>query len=110
MSKHADQVSCGIFQQQEAIKYKHGVCEFLFSRLSASICFFFLLDSETYWDACIAKQIRAELFIDDSLIKAPCRTRTWRFLTVDLQRTDTNALMSSKLVYKLGQVCGPFLL
>lgn len=37
----------------------------------------------------------------------PCCTRTWHFLPLSLQRTDTNALMLFKLVYKLGQVCGP---
>lgn len=95
------------FQKQKAIKYKHGV----------SLCFFFtnslltfdsfLFCSEAYWDGCIAKQSCDELLIDDSFIKAPCCTRTWHFLTLNLQRTDTNAFMSFKLVYKLGRVCGP---
>lgn len=39
-----------------------------------------------------------------------CYTRTWHFSTLNLQRTDTNVLMSSKLVYKLGRVGGPFAL
>lgn len=70
----------------------------------------FLFCLETYWDACIAKQSCDELLIDDSFIKAPCCTRTWHFLTLNLQRTDTNALMSFKLVYKLGRVGGPLAL
>lgn len=84
------------------------------------MCFFFLIfllsfDSflfclETYWDACIAKQSSDELLIDDSFIKAPCCTRTWHFLTLSLQRTDTNACMLFKLVYKLGRVGGPLAL
>lgn len=48
-----------------------------------------------------------ELLIDDSFIKALCCTRTWHFLPQNSQRTDSNAFMSFKLVYKLGQVCGP---
>lgn len=58
----------------------------------------------------MAKQSCDELLIDDSFIKALCCTRTWHFLTLNLQRTDTNALMSFKLVYKLGRVCGPLAL
>lgn len=70
----------------------------------------FLFCLETYWDACIAKQSCDELLIHDRFIKAPCCTRTWHFLTLNLQRTDTNALVSSKVVYKLGWVSGPFAL
>lgn len=79
-------------------------------------CFFFLIfllsfDSflfclETYWDACMAEKSCDELLIVDSFIKAPRRTRTWHFLTLNLQRTDTNALMLFKLVYKLRRVGG----
>lgn len=58
----------------------------------------------------MAKQSCDELLIDDSFIKAPCYTRTWHFSTLNLQRTDTNALMSSKLVYKLGRAGRPFTL
>lgn len=85
--------------------------------MSVSFSLIFLLSSdsflfclETYWDACIAKQGCDELLIHDSFIRAPCCTRTWHFLTLNLQRTDTNALMSSKVVYKLGRVSGPFAL
>lgn len=49
----------------------------------------------------MAKQSCDELLIDDWFIKALCCTRTWHFSTLNLQRTDTNAFMSSKLVYKL---------
>lgn len=41
----------------------------------------------------MAEQSCDELLIDDSFIKAPCCTHTWHFLTLNLQRTDTNALM-----------------
>lgn len=109
LSKHADQVRCGISKSKNPLNIN-----------TACVCFFFLIfllsfDSflfclETYWDACIAKQSCDELLIDDSFIKAPCCTRTWHFLTLNLQRTDTNALMSFKLVYKLGRVGGPLAL
>lgn len=75
---------------------------FLLSFYSLLICL------ETYWDGCIAKQSCDELLIDDSFIRAPCYTRSWHFSALNLQRPDTNALMSSKRVYKLGQVGRPF--
>lgn len=49
-----------------------------------------------------------ELLIDDSFIKTRRVVHVlWHFLTLDLQRTDTNAPLSFKLVYKLVRVCGP---
>lgn len=71
---------------------------FLLSFYSLLICL------ETYWDGCIAKQSCDELLIGDSFIRAPCYTRSWHFSALNLQRPDTNALMLSKRVYKLGQV------
>lgn len=67
----------------------------------------FLFCLESYRDSRIGGQWCDELLIVDCFIKAPCRARTWHFLPLNLQRTDTNALMSFKRVYKLGRVCGP---
>lgn len=67
----------------------------------------FLFCLESYGDSRIAGQWRDELLIARCFIKAPCCARTWHFLPLNLQRTDTNALMSFKRVYKLGRVCGP---
>lgn len=106
LSKHADQVRCGISKSKNPLNINMAcVCFFFLIFLLSFDSFLFCL--ETYWEACIARQSCDELLIGDSFIEAPCCTRTWHFLTLNLQRTDTNALMSFKLVYKLERVGGP---
>lgn len=105
--KHADQVHCDISKSKKAIKYKHDACftppqSFLLS----FDCTFFSFG--TYWDACMAKQSCDELLIDDRFINALCCTHTWHFSTLHLRRTDINAFMTFKVVYKLRRGGGPF--
>lgn len=101
------------FQKQKAIKYKHGVCVcmcvsfFLIFPLSFDS---FLVCFESYWDAWKATQSWDKLLIVDSFIKAPRCPHTWHFLTLNSHGTDTNALVSSKHVNKLGRVGGPLAL
>lgn len=107
-SEHADQVRCGISKRKPL--NINAVCTRVpfFFPLSALIRFLSVLLGILARRPYTRAKSCDELLIDDSFIKTRRVVHVlWHFLTLDLQRTDTNAPVSFKLVYKLGRVCGP---